>query len=411
MRNKVIYALLSVLIAFGLWFYVITVVSPESEATYYNIPVVLNNESVMNDKGLMIATEKEPTVTLRLRGNRSDLNNLKNSDITLIVDLAKINDPGEQHLYYTITYPGNFASNAFEVLSQSPDKITLDIVEWGTKDVDVTVAYAGSVPPDYIVDKEEVVLDYEKVTITGPKEVIDRITQARIDINLNNQMETISQSYRYTLCDAAGEPVDAAQVLTNVAEVSATVKIQRVKELQLKVDVTYGGGATEQNTSIVLSQQTIKVSGSEKLLAGLGDTLTLGAVDVSEMLTDDVLTFPINLPEGVENLAGLAEVVVTINFQELDTIMLPVSNIQEHSVPEGMVVTDIGTKVCMVTLRGPAAQIRAITEEDIAIRVDLTNAELGEGLYKAQIVITNPDYDDVGIVGTYNIVIKLAEKE
>ena len=40
MRNKILSGLLSLVIAFGLWLYVITYVSPGSEETYYNIPVV-----------------------------------------------------------------------------------------------------------------------------------------------------------------------------------------------------------------------------------------------------------------------------------------------------------------------------------------------------------------------------------
>ena len=44
MKNKVLTALFSLAVAFGLWLYVITVVSPGSEATFYNIPVVFQGE-------------------------------------------------------------------------------------------------------------------------------------------------------------------------------------------------------------------------------------------------------------------------------------------------------------------------------------------------------------------------------
>ena len=53
MKNKLVSILLSVAIAFGLWLYVITYISPESEETYYNIPVILEGESVLNENGLM----------------------------------------------------------------------------------------------------------------------------------------------------------------------------------------------------------------------------------------------------------------------------------------------------------------------------------------------------------------------
>ena len=75
MKNKLLAVLVSAVIAFGLWLYVITVVSPESEQTYYDIPVVLQNKDVLNERGLMIVGEA-PTVTLVLKGNRTILNEL-----------------------------------------------------------------------------------------------------------------------------------------------------------------------------------------------------------------------------------------------------------------------------------------------------------------------------------------------
>ncbi len=145
MKNKVIYALLSAVIAFGLWLYVITVVNPEADQTFYNVPVVMTNESVLKDKGLMIASDGDLYATLVLKGNRTDLNNLKSSDITLIADLSKINEDGKQKLNYTISYPGQFGDNAFEVLSHTPDKVELDIVRWASKEVDVVINSSGAV--------------------------------------------------------------------------------------------------------------------------------------------------------------------------------------------------------------------------------------------------------------------------
>ena len=71
MKNKVLGVLLSLVIAFGLWLYVVTVVSPGSDETYYNIPVTLQNENILKERGLML-TSDYPTVSLRLEGNRTD---------------------------------------------------------------------------------------------------------------------------------------------------------------------------------------------------------------------------------------------------------------------------------------------------------------------------------------------------
>ena len=405
MKHKILHLLLAAVVAFGIWAYVVTVVSPESEGTYYNIPVVLNNESILKDKGLMVETDTTPTVTLRLRGNRSDLNNLKNSDITIIADLSKINEAGTQELGCSIYFNGS--PNAFEVLNQKPSIITLQIVEWATKEIPVVLDYSGSLGLDYIAYKDEAVLDRENITITGPKAVVDQITQAKITVDLNGRVESVSESYRYTLCDKDGNPVNASSIKTNAAEVNVTLKIHRVKQIQLVVDVIYGGGATAENTSIVLDQQIIKVSGSEKLLDTLGNTLTVGSVNLSEIPENCTLSFDINLQDGLENLSGITQVTASVSFTDLVTKTVSVTRIFASGTPEGM-NADISAREVDVTVRGPRALMETISNEHIWITIDLAHAELGEERYKAQIWVDDA-FDAVGIIGSYNIVVNVTE--
>ena len=111
MKNKILPILLSAVIAFGLWAYVITVDQPESEKTYYNIPVVLQNESILTERGLMIVSER-PTVTLDLSGTRTNLNQLNESNINVIANVASIVTPGTHELTYNVSYPGNIPSGS-----------------------------------------------------------------------------------------------------------------------------------------------------------------------------------------------------------------------------------------------------------------------------------------------------------
>ena len=128
MKNKFASVALSILIAMALWLYVITTVSPGSQETYYNIPVVLSNESVLNERGLMITYQSSSTATLVLSGNRSDLSKVDQSNITLKADLSAIYEPGNQiPISYTTSFPGNVASNAFVIESKTPGRIYLNV--------------------------------------------------------------------------------------------------------------------------------------------------------------------------------------------------------------------------------------------------------------------------------------------
>ena len=132
MKNKPLAFLMSILVAFGLWLYVITVVSPESEKTYYESPVVIQSKNILAERGLMIVSE-DPKVTLELKGNRTTLNELNEANINVITNVANIEKPGTYNLTYNISYPGNIPDNEITVQKSSTDLITVTVENKITK--------------------------------------------------------------------------------------------------------------------------------------------------------------------------------------------------------------------------------------------------------------------------------------
>lgn len=398
MKNKIVTALLSVVIAFALWLYVITVVSPNSDKTYTNIPVTLQSEVVLQERGLMITTAELPDVTLQLEGNRADLDKLNSSNITIAVDVSRIGTPGKHSLSYTPGFPGDIANNAITVLSRSPDTIIIEVENRISKNVPVDIHYTGTLSEDYMADKDNKVLDYETVNITGPESVVDQIAMARIEVDMDGRVESINEQFEYTLCNEKGEPVDAALVTTDAEVITLNLRIVRVKQLELTVNVIDGGGATKDTSAITIEPKIIRVSGSDNLLEGL-ENLELGTINLGEMQEDGVLTFPIKLPEGVTNETGVMEATVEVKFPDLDKTTLTVKDLKAINVPAGMAV-DMITQMLEIQLRGPKEIIKDITAENITVEVDFANEQAGTVSIKANIII---DVEGVGAVGTYNI--------
>jgi len=411
MRNKILSGLLSVAIAFGLWLYVITYVSPGSEDTYYNIPVVFEGEAVLNDRGLMLSANERQTITLVLSGSRSDLKKVNSGNITVKASLNGIYEPGVSDLDYTITYPGDVPSNAFVVESKNPENVSVSVEKLvSNKEIPVTVRYNGtSVPEGFMCDKENAVLDHNVILISGPGSVADLISQAVVEVDLTEQRESISQSYRFTLCNAEGEPVDAEAITVNTEEVTLDLKIRRVKEVALKVNVVYGGGVAEENVGVSLDYSTIRLSGGEAVLEALGDEILLGTINMAELDKSQDLTFPITLPEGVTNETGITEVKASVRMVGLNSREFSVENIEIQNVPEGMEV-DLITQKLTVIVRGPSALMLNLTEEDITAVVDFANAEVGSSTFKVSIVFSK-DYHKLGAVGTYSVSATVSAKE
>lgn len=410
-KNKIMSFLLSFAIAVGLWLYVITTVSPGSNETIYNIPVVFEGETVLKEeRGLMITSMGDTTVDLKLSGNRSDLAKLDKNNITIKVDLTKIYDPGEHELTYTYSFPGDVSSSAITVEGKNPAGITITVEEKINKEVPVNVTYIGAVPEGFLTDTENAVLDYPMVNVQGPSSVINQIHHAQIEVELNDRTESISESYRYTLCDEEGNAVDVAQVTTNTAEVRLDLKIQRWDELKLTLTVNYGGGANERTTNIDIVPSSIKVSGSETVLATLGGELNLGTVNLAEITENTQMTFDITLPDGVTNLTGVTSAAVDISFIGLATKEFTVSKIEAVNVPDGM-ACDLLAEVVKVTLRGPANLINTLTEEDITIVVDCSDKEAGTSTMKATITFSEDAFEAIGVLGNCSVPVALTEED
>ena len=403
-RNKLYSVALSLAVAFGLWLYVVNTVSQQDDRTYYNVPVVMEGESILNEDNLMITSRSTSTVSVHLSGPRGELNKITNSNsLTVKVDLSKITEPGDDiALAYTVVYPSNVNGSSLTEESRNPQAIYVDVDYRRTKEIPVQVSWTGNRSEDYIYDTENAVLDNPTITVAGPAAVVDQIDHAQIEVDLSEQVKSISQSYRYTLCDAAGEPVDAQQIVTSVEEVRLDMQIQRIKELDLVVDVVYGGGATASNTEITLSQETLRVSGGEAVLSELGDSFTVCTINLADVERSSTeLTFPINLPEGVTNQTGVSELTVKIRISDVMTKEVTIENFRVVNVPEGL-SAEIITASLTVKVRGPADEITSLEEEDIVAEADFTNAEVGTATYRV-VVIFPEGFEDVGALKTNSV--------
>ena len=376
MQNKFVRIALSVVIALALWAYVITTVNPESEETFYDIPVSYQND-VLEERGLMIVSEK-PTVTLKLKGNRSDLNELNANNITILVNLAAIQAPGTQMVKYDISYPANLPSNAFETISQTPNLLKLKVENRIKKPVPIVLEYIGTVPEGFIDDRENPVLDSSVVEVAGPESSVEQIDHAVIQVDLTDKKESLVGAFSYVLCNEAGEPVDAQMVVTNVEVVNLSVKIQAIKEVPLVVNLVDGGGASQNSCEVILSRDRIWVCGNENRLRDL-EKIELGNINLAELREENnTITFDLVLPEGITNMTGENQVTATVTFPDLvrKKFSINKSQFQTVGVPEGANVSWI-TEVVEVELRGKRELIQKLTDKDITVTVDFTGEELG----------------------------------
>ncbi len=406
MKNKYVMIALSFLLAFCLWLYVVTVVSPESEETYSNIPVVIQNESALNDKGLMITEIKTQTVKLTMQGKRTDLAKINSGNTAVVVDVSNIADANTHHLSFRESFPGDIADNAIIVQNRTPNKIAIVVENKISKMIPVVVSYEpDQLPADFTLEGDPV-LNMDTINITGPESVIDKITQARIELDLEDRTESINQSFVYTLCDKKDEPVDAELVTTNAEAINVELKILRSKKLTLDINVLAGGGATRDDLEITVSPAEIWVYGSDKLVQQLGDTLSIKTIDLSKPLTEMEFEIPIVLDEGITSEEVETTAWVKLEWKEKDEATFNVTDITLKDTPKGM-HAELVTKSLDITVRGDTIDLMSFSAEDIIVSVSAANLQAGS-VTAVDAVIEIKGKTGIIAIGTYPVKVSVA---
>ena len=118
-----------------------------------------------------------------------------------------------------------------------------------------------------------------------------------------------------------------------------------------------------------------------------------------------MLTFPIVLPDGVNNETGVNEVTVEVKMPALTTKTFKVDEVAYINAPTGLAV-DVITQALVVAVRGPASQIEAMTEDDLRVYVNLSNVQSGMSRVNAEIIIDSR-FTAVGVLGSYPITVEL----
>ena len=150
-KNKLGALALAFAIALGFWMYVVAYVSTEYSKTLYNIPVALEGKGMLTDRQLMLLSDEDYLVDIKVTGSRQDVSKIDSGNIQVVADLSGISEAGEYKLTYSVIYPGDVPSGS--VSSQKdPDRVTVVVASKRTKEIPVRVRYDGDVPADYIKD-------------------------------------------------------------------------------------------------------------------------------------------------------------------------------------------------------------------------------------------------------------------
>ena len=166
--HNVLLKLVSIAVAFGLWFFV-NAAQRDSEAEY-PIAVRLNNLPVH----LLLVSPRPETVDLHLSGPRTLLNRIEGSNIAIEVDLSRVRAGATTFRLRSDTLP---LPRGVTPIRITPSELTLEFDRIEGKRILVELAVDGRPAGDLRITESKVTP--EEVEVRGPSRVVRDITVAK----------------------------------------------------------------------------------------------------------------------------------------------------------------------------------------------------------------------------------------
>ena len=404
-RHKIVYLVLSFLVAVTLWIFVDVSSGEAVEIEIKDIPIeYLNADTVLAQRGLMLLEEgTTQTVDVKLTAStRWNSTSLDRSAVRATVDLTDVTETGSQRITITILY--SEGAEGISKKSTSPTMATVNIGELYHKEVEVRCERVGTVAEGYSAGELE--LSPSVVEIRGQQEDIDPVSYVKVVLNYDNATSTITEDLEFQYYDANDQLLSGEGIHATVDTVTATLPINVTKELELTMNFIESPGARLSNVDWNIEPKSILVSGDADLLRDV-ESIVLDDFDLTALDSNTRYSYTISLPEGCENLSGVTKATLTISFQDMKSAPVATTNIRCENVPEGKTAS-ILTEQLTVVVFGTSADVDAVTGDDLVAVADLKDFSSAAGTYTVPVTIQSTK-GDLGVSGTYQIRVTLRE--
>ena len=260
---------LAFLIAVFMWLIVVNIDDPITDKIYTGIPVSVINEDVVTDNNRTYQiVDDTQTVNVVVSAKRSVLSKIKSDDISATADMKELTMGTQIPIEVNISgYSGRYES-----AYSNPRNLQVKIDDEAKNSFPITPMTTGTPRGGNVVGG--LTADPEKVTIRGPKTVINEISKVVAEANVSGLSGDSKVEAKLVLYDANDNVVDQTLLENNLGKegVYVDVKLYQIKNVPVKIDtslITAESGYTIDDISV--EPQEIGIAGSKENLEEINE--------------------------------------------------------------------------------------------------------------------------------------------
>lgn len=421
LMNKSTLKILSLLIAVLIWVVVKNVQDPMLVKIITRIPVTIINESYLaSNLEIPLLIDGQDTVSVKVKGRESVVKELTREDFQAIADMTQIisMDTTPRMVPVRVTCEGLLDSD----ISVTPGNIQVDIEQQTS--VEKTIAVnVGDTTPDKNYEVGELKANPEKVTISGPMSIVNKIDRVVAMVDVTNRKESnleidselrIYDKNQEELSEKQLSYLDLKGIQNNKIKINAQFwKVQN--KIAVKAESSGSPKYGYQVADIKLVPDTISIAGTDEALqklAAAGNVLEIPAsnIDVSGKSSDFEVNIDITelLPENTKLARDLnSSVIATVKILPFNSrdYELSAAQIKTENMPDDLDLVFEQEKVT-VRLKAKDADLEDLNTETVQMTINLKDYKEGE--HTVPVTVTPPS--GYQLVDEIKVKVKLVKK-
>lgn len=407
--------LISLVIAFMLWYLAVSTDDPKETQTYSNIPVVLRNAELLEQENKVYEIQGSILTRVSVRAPRSVIEQLRASDIVAEADMNMLTDIN------TIAITCSVPNYEVESVSSNPAVLKLSIEEKSTRWLRVLPTTTGDVAEGYVIVGTKI--DQNRIEISGPKSLVETVSYAGLRVDVTGATSTQTANAEIILYDADGNIIESERLHKTVNQIRMEVEVLPAKDVP--VELSYTGVPSQKYMAtgrVVCDPETIKIAGSVFALANINkitipeDELDItGATGNVEKVINIRDYLPSNTRFADANFNGRVTATVYVEPLRERTMLIPEERISIYGIPDKMISGyALPGQSYKLTISGLADVISRLDVTDVSCVVDIEEwmddegiKKLVPGTYTLPVRVTLPK--DVTAVGDFYVRLKIEE--
>ena len=269
--NNLSLKILSLIVAIFIWLLVINVDNPIITKTFVVTDVQLLNEAYIDADGKMcMRDEEQQPIRVTIKAKRKILDDISVMDIRAVADLQQAVSLDTTPVMVPIT--ASVGKIPAENIQVSPQNLSLHIEDKETQEFVVTVT-TNNTRPDKGYEIGNLISNPEKIRITGPTSLINKIDKVVASVNVNGAVADVTQETDVTVIDKNGEEFSSQDLnYLNVSKVYVSARLWKVRT-DVKISAECSGSTAEgyQVESVTTTPNVISVAGSDEALSALAE--------------------------------------------------------------------------------------------------------------------------------------------